>query len=448
MSTTVHSVRLEQAGLLSIAATRPAPAWKILDAWVALVPLLFFTARGTFSFDGTSGNNAMATYGTLIAPTVNDARHNIELVAFYGIICLLLIPFYKTVLAGLFENKLITALPLLAIASTAWSQVPSRSLTFGIMALLNTAFAIYLVNRFSRKQQLQLLVTLGVITLLVSYLLIGAFPKIGLDHKEGLAHAWQGVFGHKNHAGMIMIYLLVPIFCLDLRTNLQRGLRVLYVVATLLMIVMSQSRTAWLLLLLILGCFGVVRLLKRYPAKDRFVLTVFLVTVATALATIGFLEEAKIAVMLGKDPTLTGRTEIWAAVMRPIMKHPILGYGYDAFWIGFKGEAAVIAMMVGAANLGNAENGVLQVWLEIGGVGVILIFLSLFQVTRMAILCFSRDASKYIQWCLSVVFLSLVMLIDGDKFMFPHTLEWTLFVMVYASLHKEMKALRLEGRRE
>lgn len=448
MSTTIAAPGVRQGRNSGTTAARPVPVWKLVEAWAAMIPLLFFTARGTFSFDGASGNNAMATYGMLMAPSINDARHNVELIAFYGILCLLLIPFYKTVIAGLFENKLIAALPLLAIVSAVWSQAPSRSITFGVTALLNAAFALYLVNRFSRAQQLQLLVMLGTITLLISYFLIGAFPRIGLDHKEGLAHAWQGMFGHKNHAGMVMIYLLIPILCLELRSNLQRASRGLYVIATLLLIVMSQSRTAWLLLVFTLGCSGIVKLLKRYAPKDRLVLTVFIVTAAILLCVAGFFEEANIAIMLGKDPTLTGRTEIWAAVMHPIMKRPLLGYGYDAFWIGFKGEAAVTAMMVGAANLGNAENGVLQVWLELGAVGVLLVFLQLYQITRMGILCFSRDASKYIQWCLTVVFLSLAMLVDGDKFMFPHTLEWILFVMVYATLHKELKARRLVGRRE
>ena len=36
--------------------------------------------------------------------------------------------------------------------------------------------------------------------------------------------------------------------------------------------------------------------------------------------------------MLGKDPTLTGRTDIWGYVILDIYERPLLGWGYQAFW--------------------------------------------------------------------------------------------------------------------
>ena len=35
---------------------------------------------------------------------------------------------------------------------------------------------------------------------------------------------------------------------------------------------------------------------------------------------------------LGKDPTLTGRSELWAYVWKDIDLRPLLGWGYAAFW--------------------------------------------------------------------------------------------------------------------
>ena len=36
--------------------------------------------------------------------------------------------------------------------------------------------------------------------------------------------------------------------------------------------------------------------------------------------------------VLGRDPTLTGRTEIWRFAIKSIASRPFLGYGYDVFW--------------------------------------------------------------------------------------------------------------------
>jgi exopolysaccharide production protein ExoQ len=35
---------------------------------------------------------------------------------------------------------------------------------------------------------------------------------------------------------------------------------------------------------------------------------------------------------LGKDPSLTGRTDIWTALMREVAERPWTGFGYQAFW--------------------------------------------------------------------------------------------------------------------
>ena len=449
MSTTAQTAPFPPSVELRSAQAAPIAAWRLVESWIAIIPLLFLTVRGTFSIEGAAGNNQMSgTYGTMMASSVSSPRHNLEIALFYGIIGLLLVPFYRSILSTFLNNKLLLALPLLAIASTAWSQVPSRSLSFALMNLLNTAFAIYLVRRFTPNQQMQLFTTLGVVTLIGSYTLIALFPSIGLDHKENFAHAWQGLFGHKNHCAMMMTYLLIPIFSLRLKTSLQRALRILYVAATLLLVAMTQSRTGWLLLALTFLFLGGMSLLKRFRGRNRLLLTLVTIAVVTTLAVVVYEQYATIAVMLGKDPTLTGRTEIWAAVMVPIMKRPLLGYGYNAFWVGFKGEAATTAMMIGAANLGNAENGVLQIWLDLGAIGVLLMFVLLAQITRMAFAYWRRTTSPQLAWYLTVVFLSVAMLIDGDKFMFPHTLEWTAFVMVYLSLRRDQQTRHLEGQRE
>jgi len=415
-----------------------------LDTWVAFLPLLFFTARGTFSFENTASNTPMAgTFGTLMASTVDAARHNGEMVAFYAIICLLCVRFYKSIAAAFVENKLITLLPILAIASTAWSQVPTRSLSFGIMALLNTAFAFYLVKRYNHTQQLQLLLAVGVIALLLSFLLVAFYPAAGIDQKENIENAWEGMFGHKNHCAMIMTYLLTPVFYLKLTTQRQRFLRGLYIVATIFLIAMTTSRTGWILLALSVFFALAIRFLRRMNAKERLFSTISIVALAALVAYLVISQAAAIAVILGKDPTLTGRTQIWNALLQPIFKNPLLGYGYYAFWIGFQGEAATTALAIGARNLGNAENGILQMWLELGAVGIFFLLLALYQLCRMAIAVFKRDSSNYVQWCLCIVFLTLATgLVAGDKFMFPHTIEWTLLVMVYASLHERLKELR------
>ena len=78
--------------------------------------------------------------------------------------------------------------------------------------------------------------------------------------------------------------------------------------------------------------------------------------------------------MLGKDLTLTGRTGIWSAVLDSIAKRPLLGYGYQAFWLGLEGESYRIILAVSWV-LAQAQNGFLDVMLEMGTVGLAIVLL-------------------------------------------------------------------------
>jgi exopolysaccharide production protein ExoQ len=202
-----------------------------------------------------------------------------------------------------------------------------------------------------------------------------------------------------------MLLLLVPAFYLKPVTRWRRILRGIYLVATILLIIATTSRTGWLLLLITLIFVPVVRLLRRMKPKDRFVAAFLIITVSLVAGIVAIAVAADIAVMLGKDPTMSGRTEIWKAVMQPIWKSPIIGYGYNAFWTRQNSEALLTAMSIGSTGLGNAENGILQMWLELGGLGLAILACILAQLVRMSIICFRWEASPYVQWCICMVFL-------------------------------------------
>jgi exopolysaccharide production protein ExoQ len=138
---------------------------------------------------------------------------------------------------------------------------------------------------------------------------------------------------------------------------------------------------------------------------------------------------ATIARALGKDPTLTGRLLIWRAVLSPISKSPVLGFGYSAFWLGTRGESVNIVLATGYRNLANAENGVLQLWLELGIVGVLIFLYTLVQACRNAMVCLTPDSPNYVKWYAAIIFLEILALVDGGKFMFPNSLDWILYVV-------------------
>ena len=73
-----------------------------------------------------------------------------------------------------------------------------------------------------------------------------------------------------------------------------------------------------------------------------------------------------------RDATLTGRTELWSLIVTAIADHPLLGYGYGAFWSGI--NADTLNVYTGAKWLPNgADNGYLDLCLAFGIPGLLLL---------------------------------------------------------------------------
>ena len=95
-----------------------------------------------------------------------------------------------------------------------------------------------------------------------------------------------------------------------------------------------------------------------------------LVLTAGAASIIVLVTNPDIALtLLGRNSTLTGRTKLWHECLVSIMKRPLLGYGFDAFWHGMVGESARV-ILASHWLVPAAHNGALQLWLDLGGIGL------------------------------------------------------------------------------
>jgi exopolysaccharide production protein ExoQ len=139
---------------------------------------------------------------------------------------------------------------------------------------------------------------------------------------------------------------------------------------------------------------------------------------------------------------MTGRAGIFEALYPVLWKRPIFGFGYQAFWLGMRGESANVFLNTGTAN---AENGILQMWLELGAIGTGVMVLLLLRSFWSGMICLAHTPSKFVRWNCSIIFLSLLSAINGDKFMYPDTIEWVLFVLAYINLTEEVRRTRVDA---
>ena len=95
---------------------------------------------------------------------------------------------------------------------------------------------------------------------------------------------------------------------------------------------------------------------------------------------------------LDKDPTLTGRTDLWPYVIDSIYERPVLGWGFAAFWVQSNPAAMGISDTVGWY-VTEAHNGMLQLLLDIGVVGTAFFLFLWMRNLVMAVKCMNGPAT-------------------------------------------------------
>jgi exopolysaccharide production protein ExoQ len=210
-------------------------------------------------------------------------------------------------------------------------------------------------------------------------------------------------------------------------------------------IAFSRAATAHLLTAIYAVCLLTLSTLHRLRKKDYFVVCLLLLVTFSAAAVVIAAWPDFLIALLGKDMTLTGRTNIWSAVLDSIAKQPLLGYGYQAFWLGMEGESYRVILAV-SWMLAQAQNGFLDIMLENGAAGLAIVLLVFGFAFRDAVVCLlrSRDTTQLraVEWYLIIVILTLVYNLDESFLFDPKHLGSMIFLLACIGLKAERLRLR------
>lgn len=346
---------------------------------------------------------------------------------------------YREVLQVVRKNLAIPLMLGLAVASARWSASAQITLQMCIQVGLCTLFACYLSVRYTAERLMQLMMFMGVVAGLLDILFVFALPSYGLFQGYGGA-AWQGICNHKNTLGISGAFLLSPVFFTD-AYSLWR--KIAYGALQVFLIFMSQSRGAWGYTIGMILFIGWMHLLRRVRGRELTLMIVFssMAVFAVGVSIVYFWPQ--LMLLLGKDSSMTGRTEIYSQVWQTILKRPWFGYGFGGFWFPGSLESQRIGIALGWPGIGYAENGVLELALQTGLVGVAInfwfIFRAFFQGLR---LLRSPIYSPRVGWFLSILVITFLTNIDAGWFMSSDTLDWVLIVIACVGLNAEMSRLK------
>ncbi len=223
----------------------------------------------------------------------------------------------------------------------------------------------------------------------LSVLFIKYFPDIGRVPSRGGDAIFGGVTLHKNSLGVLVfvlgLFLVVDLLEMRRRREGQEKtdewIRYGMLVMGLWLLLKCESMTS--LVCLALGClllWGTGKLLRMGDPKQMLFCCFGAVACLAVLESV-FDLSGSLLELLGRDRTLTGRTEIWEEV-RQQNTDPILGCGFYSFWTT-EGAHMISKRFLGTLN--SAHHGLLEMYLDGGAIGLALLILLLLAWLRTSV---------------------------------------------------------------
>lgn len=209
----------------------------------------------------------------------------------------------------------------------------------------------------------------------LSALFIKYYPDFGRAYNVWTwLPEYVGVSTTKNMLGMIClvcglasVWRLISIIQNRIG-NLQKGKLLAHIIILLMVIWLfkvanSMTSLSCFLMASTVMTMASTRRFTRRPALAHLALATMISLSAFALFfdTSGSLVES-----LGRNSTLTGRTDIWRAVLS-LVGNPLFGTGFESFWLG---KRLQMVWDMTAKGIQEAHNGYLEVYLNLGWLGL------------------------------------------------------------------------------
>jgi exopolysaccharide production protein ExoQ len=245
--------------------------------------------------------------------------------------------------------------------STLWSVDPQTTLRRSFIYLIFVLASIGIANNLSGDEYLELLRRLIFLSAIASLVLLPISPSSALMSDGPM----RGIFTHKNVLGQVMAAgVLVSLH--GMRVG---GHRLSCAVKIIMFAVLAfASRSSTSLMTIFVFCAVEIYLAL---TRRNFVALMMMFIVTIPAFVVFVLSPDLILGFLGKDATLTGRTDLWEFVKICISQRPLLGWGFSAFWLSTNPAAAEISTNLGWS-VPQAHNGLYELLLEVGGVGASL----------------------------------------------------------------------------
>lgn len=267
---------------------------------------------------------------------------------------------------------------LFTLGSITWTDEPFLLAKRWLKDLGNPIMALVMLTEPRRPYEAVgiTLRRLAILLLPLSVLFIRYFPDLGRSYRPDGSPMYTGVGHQKNDLGLMCLITGVYFFwkILQRRTGGEVAERAdgwdLALLGMLIYLLrVSNSQTALACLVVAVLCLLLARLpgLSARASRVVPVLVCGVIGFAALEFTLGIADT--ILALLGRDSSLTNRTDLWA-VVRSMETNAVVGAGFMSFWSGPRMSAIWAQIGNGVVQ---AHNGYLEQYLNLGYAGVFII---------------------------------------------------------------------------
>lgn len=325
---------------------------------------------------------------------------------------------------------------LLCALSFTWSIEPGLSLRRSLALIMTSAAGLYLGTRYDWKTLLRALGAVWLSIGVASFVTALFLPSFGQAQDIHLG-AWKGLYFEKNQLGGHMAIAGLIAAFLGLMDRSLRALWLSVFGLSAALVVLSTSITALLSLGLGLGVLGLGALMKRGVRMSVVLIWLSGVVGGTLAVTLWIAPEA-IFNLLGREPSLTGRTDIWAVLVDYVEERPLFGYGYGVFWADGSAPGDWVRETL-QWDAPTAHNGWLEVSLALGLAGLALLMFD-FLITLVRAILASLDT-----WAglFALAFLAQFFLfsLSESVSLQQNSIVWVIYVALSAKLTQRPQGL-------
>lgn len=268
------------------------------------------------------------------------------------------------------------------ILSVLWSIDPETTIRRGFIYLFFVIGAIGVAGNLDPDEFMNLL---GVTCLMSGIASLVLSPDIALKGDD-----LQGIFSQKNVLGEVMaVGTLASLH--GMRIGGKRARNTFMLIVFTIVALASKSATS----LMTMFAYSVISVIAVLIGKGGVarVIGIFSFVVLLPIVVIASIFPDSLLEMIGKDPTLTGRTDLWSYVIGNIAQRPVLGWGFSAFWSSANPIADEISTILGWG-VPEAHNGLLEILLEVGVIGTLFFVALWVRNVYISIRCYRTPARE------------------------------------------------------